>query len=408
MPPAVAALLAVTAIPPPKTNQFRRRKSSQRQISIDELVQEWRSDDTLRTSYGSNTSLDLLLGSADEYGPEMSSSEGLVGSRSTSSESIPSLEADDRSVLSFTDPSTPESVRSRKPSSINSSGRRGKARLSPASEDCASDHPLILLTPTLELEDDFSAPPSSLLTPNPEPRRRSTFKSNLTSSLAALKTAALSSLSTLERLSAPPGSNHSGSSTFSDATLWAHPQLFPRFSPEVRPAAFSGTPTKSQRRYLNPTPLDLEGAQAHFQAALHPSSFPCDTDSGKDGVMIQMQTYSRNGRSSPSRRRARSPNGGARAAATAKPQPQPDPRSELGRALAGPTTVRQREPRENADFLRVVVLEMNMRREGKLEDGVAGRARIWLPPRKAGTAGAAELRKHGNVPSRWVGVSLDD
>jgi len=51
--------------------------------------------------------------------------------------------------------------------------------------------------------------------------------------------------------------------------------------------------------------------------------------------------------------------------------------------LLGVKSPRPREPRENSDFLRVVVLEMNMRRKGKLRDGL-GRARIWLGPRDGG------------------------
>ena len=61
--------------------------------------------------------------------------------------------------------------------------------------------------------------------------------------------------------------------------------------------------------------------------------------------------------------------------------------------------MRQREPRENSDFLRVVVLEMNMRREGKLE---MGRAKIWLPPRQSVES---DVAVQGKVPKRWIGVS---
>jgi hypothetical protein len=57
--------------------------------------------------------------------------------------------------------------------------------------------------------------------------------------------------------------------------------------------------------------------------------------------------------------------------------------------------VRQREVRENADFLRVIVLEMNMRREGKLSDTAQGKARYMLPPRQA-----CKLRAIGD-PGRW-------
>jgi len=70
-----------------------------------------------------------------------------------------------------------------------------------------------------------------------------------------------------------------------------------------------------------------------------------------------------------------------------------------------PRGVRQREHRENSDFLRVVVLEMNMRRTGKLDAKAGGRARVWLPPRKQ----AQEcVREEGKVPVRWVGVSVED
>jgi len=71
----------------------------------------------------------------------------------------------------------------------------------------------------------------------------------------------------------------------------------------------------------------------------------------------------------------------------------------------------RREPRENCDFLRVCVLEMRMRRAGKLEAGVAGRARFWLPPRIV-VGGAGEdigvvIVGGKTVPRRWVGVLMD-
>lgn len=42
---------------------------------------------------------------------------------------------------------------------------------------------------------------------------------------------------------------------------------------------------------------------------------------------------------------------------------------------------RPREPRLNADFLRVLVLETNMRRSGKIDPHHGGRARMILAPR---------------------------
>jgi len=82
---------------------------------------------------------------------------------------------------------------------------------------------------------------------------------------------------------------------------------------------------------------------------------------------------------------------------------------------------RQREPRENRDFLRVLVAEMNMRRAGKLADGkceggkgeagkgeggkrAGGKAALWLPPVKEDPAGVK--RKTG--AERWVCHGVDD
>ncbi|KAG9534929.1 hypothetical protein KCU86_g24527, partial [Aureobasidium melanogenum] len=100
LPPAVAALLAVTAIPPPKS-QTRRKKSPIRDMSIDELIQEWRKDSSTKSSY-SSASLDMLLGSADE-----DDYEHMYSSRSTSCDSIPSLDGDEGSVMSISNPATP-------------------------------------------------------------------------------------------------------------------------------------------------------------------------------------------------------------------------------------------------------------------------------------------------------------
>lgn len=94
--------------------------------------------------------------------------------------------------------------------------------------------------------------------------------------------------------------------------------------------------------------------------------------------MIQMQTYNN------STRQRRS--GPLMRSKTTDPQ------------RSVPMVSRQREPRENADFLRVVVLEMNMRRKGKLDDAVAGRARIWLPPRE----------QKERLPRRWTSIGVEE
>ncbi|KAM0722148.1 hypothetical protein Q7P37_001589 [Cladosporium fusiforme] len=392
--PSVAALLAMTTIPR-RPRQNRTRLSDKRQISIDELINEWKSDDRLGKSYDSSP-LSILLDNADDCvesrTPSYQSSQYSRPQyeRSTSSESIPSLEADESSLLSFGSPATPDSIHSRKSSMA---GRKDSPRSKPIRESCIEDHPL---KPAPEVdEDDFTFRPDHSPT---APKSKSFFKSNLTTSLQALKLAALSPFGQRKNTPAPNTrvrrtSNkpeRGGSvSPLPDDVLWSHPFLFPRFSPEVRPD-YKGTPTSAQRRYLNPTPLSFEEQEAPFQQALHaPYLAEQQFRDTTDGPTIQLQTYSRSGsRGSKSKSASKS------AAADVDADDM-----VVNAALAA--AMRQREPRENSDFLRVVVLEMNMRREGKLE---MGRAKIWLPPRQSAEGDAVV---QGKVPRRWIGVSAE-
>lgn len=394
--PSVAALLAMTTIPR-RPRQSRARLSDKRQISIDELINEWKSDDRLGKSYDSSP-LSILLDQADDC--EESASPSYQSSqysrppyeRSTSSDSIPSLEADESSLLSFGSPATPDSIRSRK---FSTNSRKESPRSQPIRESCIEDHPL-KAAPEVE-EDDFQ------FAPNPTsavPKSRSFFKSNLTTSLQALKLAALSPFGQRKNNSAPNNrlrrpthkpERAASVSPLPDDVLWSHPFLFPRFSPEVRPD-YKGTPTSAQRRYLNPTPLSFEEQEAPFQQALHaPYLAEQQSPSSANGPTIQLQTYSRSG----------SRGSKTRSGASKKAERDSDADDAVLNAAVAAAAVRQREPRENSDFLRVVVLEMNMRREGKLE---MGRAKIWLPPRQAAEG---DVVQQGKVPRRWIGVSAE-
>jgi hypothetical protein len=157
-----------------------------------------------------------------------------------------------------------------------------------------------------------------------------------------------------------------------DDALWSHPFLFPHFAPEVRPA-ITGTPTKAQRRYLNPMPLTFEELEAPYQLALHAPYLAEHVE----GPSIQMQTHGRAKRR-PSPKRGQGP----------------DQQSEAGRVL------RVREVRENPDFLRAIVCEMNMKRSGKL---AYPKVKFWLPPRQVGSFTAEQVCE--KVPRRWVGES---
>ena len=66
---------------------------------------------------------------------------------------------------------------------------------------------------------------------------------------------------------------------------------------------------------------------------------------------------------------------------------------------------RQREMRENPDFIRIAVMEMAMRRQGKLDDQRPGRARWALPPRK--TSANPYVIGEDGVPARWVATTYD-
>lgn len=371
LPPAVAALLAVTAIPPRRPNRYRTKPGSHRRISIEELISDWKSDDTFKQSFGSPGSgaLNILLEDDLESESHDSAEPSYLNARSASSDSMPSLDSDSQSVLSIGSVSTPGSLRSRRSFTTL---KREKPRSLPASQDCVLDHPLIT---RIDVDDN-----DELIMPLPKhalvaAKSKSTFKSNLTASLQTLKEAAVNSISSLGRTGSMPSLSRAAAPPMDDM-LWSHPFLFPRFSSETRPA-FDGTPTPAQRRYLNPMPLTFEEQEAPFQEALHA---PFLAEAVGDAPTIQMQTYNRGRKRSSPKRSA------------------PNPSSEAGRALLGQVGGRQREVRENSDFLRVVVLEMNMRREGKLEQG---KAKIWLPPRQS----SADPVQQGRVPKRWVGES---
>ncbi|KAF1947573.1 hypothetical protein EJ02DRAFT_461743 [Clathrospora elynae] len=378
IPPAVAALLAVTAIP---KIPLRRRKpfTMDRRISMDELIHEWKQDDSDVASSLAGSPMDLLLGRVDESEDDCGSilsmeqeKDSFSTSRSLSSESIstlpPSLSYEDPSYASHWDNlSTPDSLgRKSLPE------RREKVVSSPPKEDCVLDHPLLHfgLEETEEImTNDMSATATSM----PPNERFKSFKSNLTASIQALKSAA-KSFSNFTAPSVPPDD-------FLTRSL-----LSPRFTSEMRPKHLEGLPSPELRRYLNPQPAPISPTELSMQ--LH-DSLTLDEDTEPHAPMIQMQTYERRGPSQQKSRRTRTS----------------DPFSEAGRVLSNDApTVRQREPRENSDFLRVIVLEMNMRRVGKLDSKAVGRARIWLPPRRIGSGKAPSLHGASGVPNRWVGV----
>jgi hypothetical protein len=60
--------------------------------------------------------------------------------------------------------------------------------------------------------------------------------------------------------------------------------------------------------------------------------------------------------------------------------------------------------RENSDFIRIAVMEMMMRKNGKLDDKMPGRARWALPPRKPSNK-VYEIGE-GGVLVRWIATTI--
>lgn len=366
VPPAVAALLAVTSIP--SLGARRQRALRQRQqAALDIFIQpptpsddvSLSFDDALGESLGLESvplsrdlsrdsvrsTLSVLLSPPDDYEEsslQKSPSDSQLSVRSDSSDSVPSLEEDDdRSTFSW---SSFQSF----PLSRRRSGGDSRARiLASPSEECHFDHPLMfdsdadVVIPPLEPElGFFSEDALKRVT------RRLNFKSNLTASIRVLKSAArsFSSISVTAPFTQPD-----------DYLTRSILSITPQFTDEKRPAPTLDAPTPALRRYLNPT-----------------NAFP---DSPCTGA-IQMQTYS----------------------TSLKPNPDADSDGrdapEALSHVSGPAA-RPREVRENGDFLRVIVLEMNMRRGGKLSDTAHGKAKLVLPPRQP-----CKYRPLGDV-GRW-------
>jgi len=383
IPPSVAALLAITNIPPPKhNNSGRRRSGALPRLTVDLIMDQANvSEKEFSLSLG-RSPMDLLLSPPDELDqdemlPGSAGRGSLTSSRTMSSESMPSLDTE----------SISESMSSPSLHSLITPSYRGRRTtptrrftLSPPGEIASpDDHPLS--NPEIDFEElDFRVFQRKAEIPrqtSPEPevsRRKSAFKSNLTASLKALRSAAKS----LSSLTAPI-------ITPDDFLTRSIISIDPRvpFTDERMPPRLEDTPTPALRRYLNPT------TNAPIEAHV-PSSLAQTMSATKCTASIQMQTYKI-----------------SRAAKSTSPsvisrRTQTTPEEVFAAVAAGPVA-RQRDMRENSDFIRIAVMEMAMRKRGKLDDQKPGRARWALPPRKLATK-PYQIGEDG-VPVRWIAVT---
>jgi hypothetical protein len=322
--------------------------------------------------------LDFLLSPPDED-EEMAGSENgqesVMSTRTLSSDSMPSLDDDsiDETSPSLGSLVTPTSMsRGKRPTP----SRRIHSLSSPL--ETSEDHPLH--APEIDVDElDFRV---FQKTPSKDdarsdvdvatPPRRSAFKSNLTASLRALRNAA-KSFQTLTTPIIPPDD------FLTRSIITIDPQI--PFTDERMPPRLEDTPTPALRRYLNPT------TNAPIEAHV-PSSLAQTMSSTQCTASIQMQTYNV----------SRSKKGTSPSVISRRTTTQEAPIEVAANPLA-----RQRDMRENSDFIRMAVMEMLMRKKGKLDDQKPGRAKWALPPRKPPTK--PYERAANGVPVRWIAVT---
>lgn len=388
LPSSVVSILEATSIPVPRRKRtvHGARKLPSGKIHSEDfsrlMTGEIEEDRLLGGSR--NSVLDLLLSPPEEndnkssMGSDYDMDALSISGRSVSTDSTPSLDHDLDSPSSL--PSSPSSQR-------NPFERRFR-RVS-LSEDCAFNHPLLdteSSEPSMDYMDSKTTP--SQTSSLSFPRFGSSFKSNLTASLRAIKSAA-QTVSAFRTSSAQP-----------DDFLTRSPfTISPELTDDRRPPPLDKPPSPALRRYLNP--IIVSPAEMHIY---HEDPHGAKDASRNCPVSIQMQTYRRSASRDDRRRAFHLAGAGSRDHRKHCPfDPEISPMS------------RQREPRENADFLRVIVLEMNMRRSGKLRDDIPPRARVYLPPRKSSQSRLVcpdyfyddeeDYEEEIGIPSRWIGVT---
>ncbi|WYZ39955.1 hypothetical protein EsH8_IV_000296 [Colletotrichum jinshuiense] len=394
VPPAMLALLAVTDIPRPRRS-LKQRLSRDHPMTLEAVIERQQvCEKELSLTFGKSP-MDLLLSPPDDLtDDDMSISDSGIGSvlstRTVSVESVPSLgdsfSTDTLSSLGSPYQSSPRRKRSRQPrrSLEPVSSPPGQPEDHPLSHDRVDvDEMDFRVFDESQDEEDTKSEFSFSDYTFPLRPLKSAFKSNLTASLRALRSAARS-ISAINFSSIPPDD------FLTRSILTIDPKV--PYTDERRPPVLEEEPSAALRRYLNPT--------TNARIEPHPvTATPTGTRSFT--ASIQMQTYKvQRSRSAP----PRSPSPTTSAGTTQSTPYQPPAQSPNQTAFTYPPGVmRQREMRENSDFIRIAVMEMAMRKQGKLDDQRPGRARWALPPRKSSVK-AYEVGADG-VPARWIPVS---
>ncbi|KAK7742025.1 hypothetical protein SLS53_004611 [Cytospora paraplurivora] len=383
IPPSVAALLAVTSIPPLKCQRSQRQRSArdtEKRMTVGSILEQSQESEKELSLNFIQGPMDVLLSppedlETDDLSTGESPVPSILSTQETSYGSMPSLTGSFSTTETISSVGTPQSA---------SRGRRmlpTRKTLVPVSSlsGDGDDHPLFRDNDLEEL--DYGVFDDSLVTEEKiggmmQALRpiKIAFKSNITSSLRALRNAARS-LSSKNMPAIPP-------EDFLTRSLFTLEPNVP-FTDERMPPSLDEEPSAAVRRYLNPTQTARLESQGSKSSQDSRSSFTAS---------IQMQTYKVQ-RSKGSATGLRGQNATSRSS-------QGEQGAQGKEAVLSPPGPRQREMRENSDFIRVAVMEMAMRRSGKLDELQAGRARWALPPRKTSTK-PYKICDDG-VPARWV------
>lgn len=384
--PSLVALLAVTDIPRPDKLRRRRRRTI-KSMTVDEVMECHASSEKDMGWSLSRSPLDMLLSPPSEVmDDDDSMSDCNIGSgmsmRTYSVDSIPSLDE------SFSSDNLSAFDTPRTPSPLSRRSRFAPKRVSlepiispPGSVD---EHPLapsndeddVEFTSLKEPEENSTTKLQFL---QPFKPLRSVFKSNLTASLRALRSAA-KSFSAINFSSIP------SDDMLTRSILTIDPNV--PYADERRPPVLEEIPSEAMRRYLNPTTASRIESPTKTNRA------------GTFAASIQMRTYKiqRNRAALPPGRNPYPSTSLQPTPAPQQSQPQAPPQNAL------PPGMRQREMRENSDFIRIAVMEMAMRKRGKLDDQRPGRARWALPPRKTSNK-PYEVASDG-IPVRWIPITM--
>ncbi len=435
IPPSVAALLANTSIPPPRPSRSLRQsrnfsgdRLSEKRMTVNSIIERAQEVEQEFSMSLSKSPLDVLLTAPEDLEDDDdafisdSTPNPTLSTRTVSLESMPSLSDSvvTGTISSYDSPLTP----TRRPSGRKA--RPTRRSLTPVSSppgQRVSDHPLSMVSTDGASDSDVDVDSLDFrvfqpATPDPLAKTtesrfplqplKSAFKSNLTASLRALRNAARA-FPNFNLTSIPP------EDFLTRSLLTIDPRI--PYTDERRPPPLEEEPSAALRRYLNPTSGARIDPRLSAAQMLSPPVMPsasllmaspllASTAGAAPGAAgqarstftasIQLQTYRvRRSRHAPPSSRSSSSGPGST-------PPPPSGRSPPGMSEYHPFGQRQRELRENSDFIRIAVMEMAMRRVGKLDDRKPGRARLALPPRKMD--GKPYVVGADGVPARWASV----